>query len=323
MSQTSLTNLCLLTLLFGVISSDGDNELCTIYKSKNVETLSQPNTLKNLYWIHFPKAGTSFGNTVLHYVCPGLPPSASIPRIEDLTEDQRKVFSGSLVQLLLHEENIGDNKGMILSESRKCRSDGFEPTRRVVSHDPITLDLATSRRGVAMFRHPVNRLISAYNHNKHAFGLPNHKKMRKKTSNVKEYVAWRGISSCQTKMMVGRLCAEPFDVTERIYQQAELRLSTSLAFIGLVEHWNLSICLFHAMFGGSTHKVSFENVRAGSKISDFLSEKGIHTATLNRSESVSISENDDPWDTRLYQAATNIFVTRLKQYGFAIPQELT
>ena len=36
------------------------------------------------------------------------------------------------------------------------------------------------------------------------------------------------------------------------------------AFVGLTEEWDLSVCLFHRMFGGECHVREFLDVRPGS-----------------------------------------------------------
>lgn len=43
-------------------------------------------------------------------------------------------------------------------------------------------------------------------------------------------------------------------------QTAKARLREGFVFVGLADHWELSICLFHAMLGGHCHRSEFEGV---------------------------------------------------------------
>ena len=60
-----------------------------------------------------------------------------------------------------------------------------------------------------------------------------------------------GIPGCQVKMLTGRRCAALYSPTMLDLGQAKARLETGFAFVGLTDHYDLSVCLFHAMFGGA------------------------------------------------------------------------
>ena len=128
--------------------------------------------LKNLFWLHFPKAGTSFGATALYYACPRLPQDAIMPEVDGLTPAQEAVFTGSLIQLFLDEHKIGDPSrpgylraqpdGSSETDPHYCNAEGYEKERKVVAHFPIEPELAESKRGIAMFRRPVERGKPSY-----------------------------------------------------------------------------------------------------------------------------------------------------------------
>jgi hypothetical protein len=141
-------------------------------------------------------------------------------------------------------------------------------------------------------------------------------KMQKHCKNSQDFARWPGVAACQTKMLLGEFCGKKAEIDERLYLEAERRIKSSLAFVGLTEHWNLSICLFHAMFGGSPRSGSFADVRRGSALPkikrDTIKPVYLHEAV----------DEDDPWDTRLYNAAKGIFKNRLAEFGLTIPNEL-
>ncbi|CAK9071057.1 unnamed protein product [Durusdinium trenchii] len=71
--------------------------------------------------------------------------------------------------------------------------------------------------------------------------------------------------------------ASPHDIIPFVHQpprdlalghQAVQRLREGFAFVGLTEEWDLSICLFHAMFGGPCHSSEFHNARPGQHAKD-------------------------------------------------------
>lgn len=59
-----------------------------------------------------------------------------------------------------------------------------------------------------------------------------------------------GIAGCYTKMLTHRFCAEAVPLTLSDLRRAENRLRSGMAFVGLTEAWNASVCLFHAQHGG-------------------------------------------------------------------------
>lgn len=53
-------------------------------------------------------------------------------------------------------------------------------------------------------------------------------------TDIREFVRFGGIASCQTKMLTGTRCGEPYNVTTHDVAVAIQRLTSSLAFIGTV-----------------------------------------------------------------------------------------
>jgi len=94
--------------------------------------------------------------------------------------------------------------------------------------------------------------------------------------------------------------------------QADLQLAlarvSSLGFIGLTGEWDLSICLFHAMYGGDCLPVEFRNVRPGA-------EKGNDTAYDPLSIGLgNYNPGNESWDNIVYAAAKDIFWKNIHKY---------
>merc|ERR1712216_899514 len=101
----------------------------------------------------------------------------------------------------------------------------------------------------AMFRQPEQRLLSGFriNHGQHTklcgdceLSLDDYKKK---------------YSGVQVKMMMGfpSRVEVPKAKMRELTGLAISRLDEGFIFVGLTEKWNLSVCLFHAMFGGNCH----------------------------------------------------------------------
>lgn len=76
------------------------------------------------------------------------------------------------------------------------------------------------------------------------------------TKTIEDYAKWPGIEACQVKMLLGDDCSVPIPITRAVYEEAERRLY-NMAFVGLTDAFNASVCLFHHMYGGvSSHTVN-------------------------------------------------------------------
>ncbi|CAJ1428348.1 unnamed protein product, partial [Effrenium voratum] len=138
----------------------------------------------------------------------------------------------------------------------------------------------------------------------------------------------RFVQGLVTKLLAGRLMFTPikceFEYAES-YQDYETNCSSQkcldcisdpaadlqkafsrlqgFAFVGLTEYFDLSVCLFHAMFGGDCHAVEFLNMRKGvdHKDPEELMEK--------------LKEQEDPYDGAVYAEVSRIFWANVKQYN--------
>merc|ERR1719326_2717976 len=119
---------------------------------------------------------------------------------------------------------------------------------------------------VATFRDPRKRLLSAFNYHRHAYGMD--KKVQKTLKHVRtleDFAAFDGIAHCQVKHLNGLPCAEQGHRIgfEHALTAVERYLQT-FAYGGLTDYYNLSVCLFHRMFGGKAHPDEFTNMRPGA-----------------------------------------------------------
>lgn len=185
----------------------------------------------------------------------------------------------------------------------------------------------SARKGfyVGMFREPRRRLLSAWNHNRHSFGLANQPRddMLLECKTLKQFANHPRLQSCMTKMLLGRYCAssvDDIDMGEAVVT-ALGRLRYDFAFAGLVEHWNLSLCLFHRKFGAPMHAESLLNTRPAGTDEYLLNETIFPRLPADAYEELR-NEVDDPYDFQVWLLANSRFRDELVQYGLKVPPEL-
>eukprot|EP00049_Salpingoeca_infusionum_P011117 m.191507 g.191507 ORF g.191507 m.191507 type:complete len:201 (-) comp14844_c1_seq1:193-795(-) len=160
---------------------------------------------------------------------------------------------------------------------------------------------------VIMVRDPRQRLKSCFNYHKHANGISRKARaeLMRSVKTPLQYAHYPGIAGCQVKMLNGLRCARPATITQDMVERAKIVVRDS-AFLGITEHWHESICLFHAMYGGTPHPQSLHNTRQTASID--ISASSIE-ATAD-----TYSASDDPFDFELYEYARHIFQQRLRKY---------
>jgi len=222
------------------------------YNTSRAEHGEKPD---EIVWLHIPKCGTSFLNTLYHYACPGIPTKASV---------------GTEINPEHQEEDLTMKYPMDESWDEICTI-RFEMTSIFVvrGHDPIRDD--TKLENVfAMFREPFDRLVSGFNYNRHMDGKLRHyrqligKAVRGRSRDVQfeMYYKFGDLLGCQTKMVVGYRCASDTVLTKTHMKKAKKRIER-MGFVGITDDWNRSICLFHRQFGGKIFDVEYRNEREG------------------------------------------------------------
>ena len=89
--------------------------------------------------------------------------------------------------------------------------------------------------------------------------------------------------------------------------EAIRRIEQELAFVGLTERFDESICLFHARFGGRPVPAQFVNVRpmvnTTSTVSSAAAWARAGGGGGGRAAKAAAAWVDDPWDTAVHAAA--------------------
>jgi len=227
-------------------------------------------------WLHPPKTGTSFANVLISRFC-DLPKDASLDNFDCKDRKQSRLIPEFMDQYQSH-----------------CSS-GF---KLYPEHTPVNGDVAydwMQHQGhwMIMVRQPEQRIMSQYYHKKECaaeFHIP------AKTLALQH-------AGCVVKMLNGYECRVERQVSDEMLSIAKHRIDSGFAFVGITEQWALSVCLFHAMFGGNCHSREFSNTRQGTH----SASKGYNTSVLEGFV--------DAKDRALYRHAKQIFESRLEKYN--------
>lgn len=216
-----------------------------------------------LVWLHVPKTGSSFATTLAHFGCPKIPADVKVKEVT--------------------WKNPFNKSDIAMPFSQQYAITSWCPNafaRFESGHAPVP-PWAQLEHVVTMFRDPKYRLVSGYFHNYHdcphlrkRFFCPGENlncnylfrtPMWRQMERLGEY--HKCTSNCQAQMLTGNNCGvtpggkkRP---SEKDLEPLALAAVDRMGFVGLTEQWPLSVCLFHARFGGTCYKASFNNVRKG------------------------------------------------------------
>ena len=135
-----------------------------------------------------------------------------------------------------------------------------------------------------------------------------YRRLEKNMTFVNEYIAC--VKHCQMKMLFeGKMCGDK-DAKSRIHEVEVLQEDTlkarvnRIAFLGIQDRYKLSICLFHAQYGGACHSSEFENNRP-TKVKHGLDDAFFRQSAI---------ELERRYDHVLFEKVNEIFWERVGEY---------
>lgn len=219
---------------------------------------TQPLSPQGLEWLHIPKTGTSFGNTLILWACPELDPTQVWMRANGST--------------------------MPDSCRAKFRLPGSTGKVKLSPHKSLTRRTDDQlRRVVTMLRFPPTWTVSLYHHGRASDAKFYQQTQYQPLENTTEadVCSWLETSKrwspdrhgCMVKMIAGvprplnrelrtNMFLDSMPPTPAMTAEACRRVGL-FAFVGITDYWDASICLFHAMHGGPMQPAELQNVRPG------------------------------------------------------------
>jgi len=238
-----------------------------------------------LAWLHVPKAGSSLGNTIIH--TSGL--SLNLPM-------------NCVINSTTFCPDCDDFNGGMLGNFKSVYHPENAPTLfKWGNHQGVGtgFDEHYKGHGVMMIRQPEQRLISSWNHDLHDFVWGSDYPV---PTTVLEYA--QTVQGCTVRMLTrdggDEVCGAMPVPTLNEMNEAKRRMD-SFIFVGITDQWDLSVCLWRAMFGGPCSGSDFANSRVGVSNSSEYSTASLEGWT-------------DEYDGPLYNHALELFDATLNQY---------
>ena len=250
---------------------------------------------RRVAFVHIPKTGENFANTLAHFAIPHLPDSLTYDMIRQNFSARPELFWNQSYSEWVHPPMgaPGDH-----APQKRLHALGW------LNHMGVDSATATSWSGslFGMFRNPALRAQSCWNHFCENSAL--------RCNRTREEYAER-IVGMATKQLAGQafglscIASNPNGRRKYGCSQAKPAIQVALsrlpsyAFVGIVEDWALSICLFHAMFGGKCRSSEFVKYTLNSK----------RLASVTDATFAGVY---DPYDWELYSAARARFALDMR-----------
>mmetsp|Transcript_8479 Transcript_8479/g.24366 ORF Transcript_8479/g.24366 Transcript_8479/m.24366 type:complete len:307 (-) Transcript_8479:105-1025(-) len=285
-----------------------------------------------MIWLHFPKCGSAFEVALVHHACGTrilenytlLDPLDKMPfkpKKEPCRYSGRKVkFSwanastcrwNSICGGQMFSRFAGGHDPLWLHPSvpakwsyRVKSSDLGEYWDHPMVGMPFGLLRSVSEddlsKVVTLFREPRQRIISHWYHLK-SKGLE---------YSMNHIATWFG--ACMTQMILGSSCGRTnedgtpflFELDPDTVKRGVRERVPRFGFVGLTEHWELTVCLFHAMFGGDCLPSEFLQLR-----------KGISRKSASYDTKEFGLDNYEAIDSEAYSVAGRVFQANLAKFG--------
>lgn len=233
-----------------------------------------------LKFLHIPKCGTSFLNAIVH--TPSL-----CPEVDWRYQVNSDYLSHSFEKDFWH------------ACPQVCNQSRFQCNSAAQTHEGIGSSYSSYKGHlITMMRQPEQRILSAYHDERFDHGASRYPN----ASAYAERVA--GLVTCQ---LTGAKSVDPLPQCGELQKadalEAAKRLREGFVFVGIMEEWDMSMCLFHKIFGGHCWHSDFENSRPTDPDD---------TGPYNVSE---LEGFRDELDGLVYEEAKRIFREQLVAYN--------
>jgi len=241
--------------------------------------------VQKMAWLHVPKTGTSFVNTLLTWAC-------DLSDNTTLDASYENATTNTYVRGFLEHHRDVCPPSFNICGGHHAIGDG-------------ECNNWEDHKGhfVGMFRHPTERVISGYYARQNGSAAQ---------YNLPEYA--KATEGCTTKMLTGMECAEYthgavpeglIAMNQSMVTDAISRIDDGFSFVGLQEEWGISVCLFHRMFGGSCHSREFVNTRPATDGQSRMLAKN------------QLKDWVDPYDGEVYQHVETRFWETVEKFNLS------
>ena len=297
--------------------------------------------LKDIFWLHAPKTGSSFTLTLSIYECGidrvllllGHHCVAHFTYLGDRSQGGPYALSpphpGYDASKYARWPNATGCSPCMGSEPSRYQSNRFPLVGFGVTgsgfHSPLpqrahptaslTKDIGSV---VAFFRPSLVLLSSAYafvrsvGHGVPDWGIDSRRWHALFNGTREAYFHAPGVGGCQAKMLLGHACFADVALDGEELQHA-VSIVDQLAFVGLTDDWDRSLCLWHAKFGSALHSIERLNTRpTGRSAASFDGRPADGYKVPSRSVPLDVADN------AVYARAAARFVSDVRLHGQAV-----
>jgi len=224
--------------------------------------------MARIAWFHPMKAGSSFGATLAHFANHTIPRNAHMPScgfIDQTPEDACPSGEQGPYEFFVYKYPYPKYFDNVFWNNKADPDPG---NHRSIT--PISWSIWHGRFA-GIFRQPESRSASAFNHFTGGIGDVRQYSMYTQGTVAKMLAGVDGLEVMNCSFLYNKTfkydCSS--DACQECRTPATAHLPLALerlkgfAFVGLMEQYALSVCLFHKMFGGECLPVEFVNMRKG------------------------------------------------------------
>lgn len=199
-------------------------------------------------WLHVPKTSTSFMTTIMRRYCDV---GMDFTLGACVTSSYFQPYFEKLLRLHCRDSLY------VPAERMPGGDRSMEPS---VDHSP--LDAWDVPHAYGLFRTPTARMASHYQYFVNRSKEYSPDLTLKAFPTERHYLAAPQYQGCQTKMLLGFSCGHLMNFNASHVDEAQSVLN-AMRFVGISDYFDLSVELFHAIFGGEDHPSEHLNNRPG------------------------------------------------------------
>eukprot|EP00927_Polykrikos_kofoidii_P004011 TRINITY_DN1159_c0_g2_i1.p1 TRINITY_DN1159_c0_g2~~TRINITY_DN1159_c0_g2_i1.p1 ORF type:complete len:764 (+),score=147.16 TRINITY_DN1159_c0_g2_i1:38-2293(+) len=257
-------------------------------------------------WLHVMKTASSFGTTLAHHANARLPRDAHIPSGMNKSDPEDMPTRAVDMQ----EKHLVLDFFEYKYPVDKWFKGVFRFPENPGEHRPIMENEWDQWNGfwVTILRQPEERTSSAWHH--FGEGKGNMFKFQKAIQGQQANMlsaGHSGIARVNCERNGGNVLRHLDECDNAVVPNVSLAIKRlrEFAFVGILEEYDMSICLFHAVFGGKCLAVEFLN----SRPTHYEESEAAQEA-----EEAKLKKYPDPWDTPVYEAAMRRFKADVRKY---------
>lgn len=298
--------------------------------------------LKDIFWLHIEKTSSWIDNLLAVWACPDA--AKMIFSYNNITVENDELpyrFNyWSEFDIYIQKEfgigGEGEDVSMLTKSFHLNCSANFLTFGSGFGYHMPYHDRNMKGKIVSMFRKPIDRIISAF---LFSLMLPQGSPYTKSDALMEQirqeilssktpvytYSQTLGMSSCQTKMVLGHNCGTDYNVTEKDLTEAKRRIREEFYFFGLTEDPVASANLFLAMHhndGADFNRTDIFRREKDIPLFDFRTGRvnNLHDPETHEklAEVLSKAGWSDYYDDELYKEAKKIFEERCAEYNVTL-----